>query len=270
MQFDKGSWHSGAVLLLLGSACLTACSQNSGKLDSAAAQASLDGYAPPLGSQQIWDGVVKAPSWSDHVRLLLIRKGDEFTGWSWYPESQFDREPFELRGTLQGSEVRIEDSNVYKGKFESPSVMTGKRPNGSQPGDPEFPFRFTVVRNAEPSDFPPPLPSTTEDWQVFLTRFKAAVQRHDRDALQRVMSRHFQFESPTGSTPNQIFDTLKWQDLSRVISSPIHVSAGAHFELEGRFAKVCLSNKCTDWIEVDFQKGRDRQWRWSGFNYVSD
>lgn len=161
MQFAKGSWHTGAVLLLLGSACLTACSQNNGKPESATAQATLSGNAPPPGSQQIWDGVVKAPSWSDHVRLLLIRKGDEFTGWSWYPESQFDREPFELRGTLQGSEFRIEDSNVYKGRFESPSVMTGKRPNGSQPGDPEFPFRFAVVRNAEPSDFPLVCPASS-------------------------------------------------------------------------------------------------------------
>ena len=120
----------------------------------------------------------------------------------------------------------------------------------------------------------PPLPPTSSDWNLFFALFTKAVQHRDRFALEKLMTRHvdllsFQYSPIPGDELNGIEPGL-WVELSRAISHGTQARRGYKppDALEDRVAFTCV--KCKIPGNVDFIKGQDGQWRWSGLFYPGD
>ena len=225
--------------------------------------------------QAMWEGDVTAPQWKEHVRLLLVQKGTNLSGWMWRSDPQ-EAVPEEVIGEVNSSlefQIHTESGQAYLGRFADTSTMAGVRPNGNENdrGVPRFPFQLKRMRNAENADFPPPLPPTSTDWKAFFLSFTNAVQRHDRFALEKMMSRRFQLDykhSPHAGDELNGLDAGFWSELSKAVSHGTGLIPGkkSPFVIEQRVAYTCT--KCAEQGNVDFTKGRDGQWRWNGLFYA--
>ena len=229
----------------------------------------LSVFAQNLNRASVWEGDVVAPRWTAHNRLLLKQDGSKFSGWIWETGQGGNAEPSELIGEQVGtSEFRIETRSgfVYLGRFADANTVTGVRPNGDEKDKsiPRFPFRFIRVRNALGSDFPPALPETSADWNVFFTRFKTAVRSRDSSALAAIMIRKFDTGSMSNST-EAFLNGVDWRQLTKTISQgvkPCKYKPPTVKEANCAIDTHPCPN-CRYQMFVSFEKGTDDQWRWA-------
>jgi hypothetical protein len=181
--------------------------------------------------------------------------------------------PFAFIGTVEErSEVRIETEygSVYEGQFEGPAALTGVYRAGADndPRLPKVPFRFVRVRAAQPSDFPPPLPATTSDWNVFLARFRSAVRLRNTNTLTKLMARRFGLDENPETSPDELFGVLNRRD--RYWDGWKLLTEATSVEAKPCRKKPPMVFACKDFIYrntvwVTLMQGSDRQWRWDAF-----
>jgi len=227
-------------------------------------------------TSKIWEGDVVAPKWTSHEKFLLTREGSRITGYHIFEP----RDPSglgnldEIAGTVasDGSVRILSDSGfIWKGRFLSPDVIEGKRPNGNQADSPEFPFRLEVVRDAAAADVPIPLPPTNSNWEAFLARFKKAVTQRSQPSLTAMMDRRFYMQNARLRTVDDVFRQLNWRELDKVLAiGSVTTSKSAIGRKQESIIDPHPCANCKYAVMVSFRQDQEGQWRWTGIVYPGD
>ena len=225
---------------------------------------------------RIWEGDVVAPRFTTHEKFFLIRKGSKITGY--YMHAPGDPSALgnldEVEGTSgpdNSFRILSEGGFIWKGKFLSSEAIEGTKPNGPDGTSPEFPFSLHVVRDAAPADEPPALPPTNSDWDMFLAKFKSAVEQRNQDVLKAMIGRTFYLQNSRIRTVDDIFRQLNWLQLNKALETG-SVKPGK--SILGRKTQAIIDNRpcpiCSYAVSVFFRQDNDEQWRWAGMGALGD
>ncbi len=224
--------------------------------------------------QEIWEGdLAISEKVKQHERFILIREGNQIHGYGFLYK---DRPAYltDLNGQAKqdGSfSMADEDGNSWKGQFISAVLIKGVQAGPPESLLPEYPLRLRLVRDANTSDLPRPLPPTSPDWSAFLASFRDAVQRRDSGVLTAMMARNFDLQNQSFRTHTEALTHVNWDQLDQALARGVEKSRTTS---GGKVVNSVLDehpcSNCIYQVLVPFRQDSNNQWRWLGIFYPGD